>query len=257
MNHFELSRKKLFNIIIIVVAILLLVLGFYHITVQQKYINNGYKTIAFVENILKYPDANSETYEEDLKHYETLVKYYKNIGVMNKDSGAAIIITYDFKGKEYMCDLDYYSSEITIGQTLIIYLSEDDPTDFIYEKENKFGLYFCMIVGLSLLVGGLAFFFINKHNNKVNITLLKEGKVIEATILYADEDERKSSFDKHPFIFTCVYKNSETNEEKIYTSDSVYCKNKVISYIGKTIKIYVDPNDYNNYYIDIKQFEKQ
>ncbi len=257
MNNFELSRKKLFNIIIIAVAILLILLGFYHISVQKNYIKNGYKTVAIVENILKYPDANSETYEEDLKHYKTLVEYYKNIGVMNKDTGTAIIISYEFKGKEYMCDLDYFSSEIGIGQTLIIYLSEDDPTDFIYEKENKFGLYFCMIVGSCLLVAGVAFFFISSHNNKVNRLLLKEGKVIEATILYADEDEKRTRFEKHPYIFTCVYKDIETNVEKIYTSDSVYCKSNGLSYIGKNIKIYVDPNDLDNYYVDTKQFENQ
>ena len=36
----------------------------------------------------------------------------------------------------------------------------------------------------------------------------------------------------------------------------MYCKDYGINYIGKDIKIYVDPNDNTNYYIDCKQFEK-
>ena len=257
MNKFELGRKKLVYIVLIFVSILLLLLGFYHISVQRNYIDNGYKTVAVVENILQYPDSSSETYEEDLKHYESLLEYYKEQGIIDKYAGTAIIISYEFKGKEYLCDLNYFSSDISIAQTLIIYLSEDDPTDFIYEKENKFGLYFCMIVGSCLLIGSLALFLIESHNNKVDLELKKNGKIIEAIILYADEDENKNSFNKHPYIFTCSYKNEETNQEKIYTSNSIYCKNNGLSYVGKKIKIYVDPKDLDNFYIDTKQFENQ
>lgn len=257
MNKFELSRKKLIYVILIIVSILLLLLGVYHINVQKNYIEKGYKTYAIVDNILTYPDSNSETYEEDLKHYQDLLEYYKNLGIVNKNSGTAIIINYEFKGEEYTSDLNYFSTDIFIGQTLIIYLSEDDPTDFIYENENKFGLYFCMIVGTLLFIGSVALFIIETHNNKVDLLLKKQGKIIEAVILYADEDENKTSFNKHPFIFTCVYKNPETNEEKIYTSDSIYCKNSGAGYIGQTIQIYVDPKDFDNFYIDTKQFENK
>ena len=52
------------------VSILLIMLGFYHISVQRNYIEKGYKTVAIVENILKYPDRNSETFEEE---YVTLL----------------------------------------------------------------------------------------------------------------------------------------------------------------------------------------
>lgn len=257
MNTRELSRKKLFYISLIIVSILLLLLGFYHISVQRNYIENGYKTVAIVENVLKYPDASSETYEEEIKHYEDLLDYYKAQGIIDKYAGTAIIISYEFKGKEYICDLEYFSSDISIAQTLIIYLSEDDPTDFIYEKENKFGLYFCMIVGTCLLIGGVAFFLIENHNIKVDQQLIKDGKVIQAIVLFADEDEKKSSFGKHPFIFTCSYKDPETNDEKIFTSESIYCKNSGLSYVGKQVKIYVDPKDFNNYCVDVKQFEKE
>ncbi len=257
MNRTQMSRKKLFYISLIMVSVLLILLGFYHISVQRNYIEKGYKTVAIVENILKYPDRNSETFEEEYEHYQKLLKYYKQQGIINKDSGAAIIITYEFRGQEYITELDYFSTDISIAQTLIIYLSEDDPTDFIYEKENKFGLYFCMIVGSCLLIGSIAFFLIENHNNKVDKQLMKEGKIIQAVILFADEDEKRSSFGKHPYIFTCSYKVPETNEEKIYTSESIYCKNNGLSYVGKEVKIYVDPNDLNNYCVDTKQFEKE
>ena len=168
----------------------------------------------------------------------------------------AIIIEYEYDDKEYTTELGYYSEEISIASTVTIYLNKNNPKDFIYEGANQFGLYFCMIVGFVMLIFSAIYFFINRHNGKVNVYLVQKGKLIQAEIIFADEEENKSSFDKHPFVFTCLYNDEEKNDQVYFTSDSIYCKNAGSTYIGQKVDIYVDPNDYNNYYIDLKLFEK-
>ena len=261
MNLQAAKKKKMINILFIVISILLICLGFYHIYEQNRYIKDGAKVIAVVENVLVHPtqqeDQTLEEYKKELEHYNMLLDDYRRLGVIKESTTFAIIITFEFDNKEYTTELGYYSNEIKIGSTVTIYLNKDNPLDFIYDGANNFGLYFCMIVGTVMLVGSLIFFFIDNYNNKCNILLKDKGKLIQAEIIYADIEENKSSFNKHPYIFTCVYKDIETNVEKIYTSDSVYCKSNGLSYIGKNIKIYVDPNDLDNYYVDTKQFENQ
>ncbi len=255
MNSSNFKKKRLIYIILIIVAIILLLCGFYHIYKINKYVKNGDEIKAYVENILEYPDQNSESYEEDVKRYNQLLKYYKDAKIIDEHAAIAIIIVYTHNGEEITTDLEYFSPTIEIGQFVTIYVNPENSLDFIYKNENKFGLYFSMIAGTILLVGSLALFIIDAYNRKCDIQLFKEGKVIEAEIIYADEQENKTMFGRHPFVFTCMYKEPETNEEIIFTSEGIYCKDNGINYIGKKIKIYVDPKDITNYFIDSKQFE--
>ncbi len=256
MNNRAFYKKNFILIILIAVSLLLLLLGFYHIYHHYAFVKEENKVTAEIKNILSYPDANSENYKQELKEYNALLKEYREKGIIRETSAIAIIIGYTVDGKTYLKELGYFSDEMYIGQDLTIYINKNNPENFVYNGGSKFGLYFCMIVGAGLLIVCSIMLFINKYNSKCDNVLLEKGKMILAEILYADEDESRTSFEKHPFIFTCVYKNEETNEEKYFTSERVYCKNNGLSYIGEKVKVYVDPNNYDNYYIDVKGFEK-
>lgn len=254
MNKRNLERRNLITIGLIILSIVLLGLGFYHLYQQHKYVNKGEKISAVVENILKHPSSDVDNYKEALKEYNLKLEEYREMGVIGKDSAIAIIISYQYNGKEYLTELGYFSDEIRIAQEVIIYINKDNPRDFIYEGSNKFGLYFCMTVGGVMLLFSLIFFFVNKRNNNINKLLVEKGQKIEAEILYVDEDEKKLLFNKHPYVFTCVYK-TEDGQEKIFVSDSIYCKLDGTNYIGKKINVYVEQNNYDNYYVDTKSFE--
>jgi len=260
MNTSVANKKKLINILLIIISIILIALGFYHLYQENQYVKNGVKTSAVVINVLRHPERTEgqteDEYKRALEQYNILLEDYRRQGIIKDSTAIAIIINYEYNGKEYITELGYFSGELTIASTVTIYINKDNPSDFIYEGANKFGLYFCMIVGSVMLIFSVVFFFINKYNNKINVTLLQKGKLIQAEIIYADEEETKSSFEKHPFIFTCVYFDEEKEEQIYFTSESVYCKKMGSKYIGEKVNIYVDPNDYTNYYIDLKLFEQ-
>lgn len=260
MNLRATNKKEMINIILIVISLLLIALGFYHLHEQNRYIKEGVQIIAVVENVLVHPTQQEgqtiEEYKKELEHYNFLLEDYKRQGIIKESSAIAIIIAYEYNNKEYVTELGYFSNELRIASTVTIYANKDNPLDFIYDGANKFGLYFCMVVGSVMHIFSLAFFFVLKHNKKCNINLKEKGKLIQAEIIFADEEENKSSFDKHPFVFTCLFKDEEKNEQIYFTSESIYCKNNGANYIGKKVDIYVDPNDYKNYYIDTQLFEK-
>lgn len=260
MNLRASNKKEMINILLIVISLLLIILGFYHLYEQNQFVKEGVKITAVVENVLSHPTQQEgqteEEYKKELEHYNFLLEDYKRQGIIKETSAIAIIIAYEYNGKEYVTELGYFSSEIKIASTVTIYANKENPLDFIYDGANKFGLYFCLIIGSVMLVASLFYFFINRYNNKCNVLIKEKGKLIQAEIIFADEEENKSSFNKHPFVFTCVYYDENKNDQVYFTSESIYCKNRGDSYIGKKVDIYVDPNDYNNYYIDLKLFEK-
>lgn len=256
MNKIAFNRKKIVFIILIIVACILLLLGFYNLQDRNKYIKNGEKVYGKVVNILTYPDSNSDTYNADLEEYRQLLEEYKSLGIISKTTAIAIIIEYQYQENTYTKELGYFSNEIYISQSVTIYVNKDNPTDFIYEGSSQFAIYFCFIIGTVLLISNLVLLFVYKYNDDCNKILLTKGKCLLCEVLYADEDEKKSMFDRHPYIFTCIYNDLENDEQEIFTSESIYCKNNGLTYIGKIVKVYVDPNDKTNYYIDKKEFEK-
>ena len=260
MNKSVSNKRQLINLLLIVIAILLIALGFYHLYEQNQYVKNGAKVSAVVVNVLMHPEQAEgqtlEDYKKELERYNDLLEDYKRQGIIKETSAIAIIIEYTYNNKEYTTELGYFSDTLKIASTVTIYINKDNPKDFIYEGANNFGLYFCMIVGSVMLLFSVAYFFIGKHNTNVNNILVQKGKRIQAEIIFADEEENKTSFDKHPFVFTCSYFDENKQEQVYFTSESIYCKNAGATYIGKYVDIYVDPNDYKNFYIDLKLFEK-
>ena len=156
MNLQAFKKKKMINLLLIAISILLICLGFYHIYELNRYMNEGTKVIAVVENVLTHPtqqeDQTIEEYKKELEHYNMLLEDYRRLGIIKESTTFAIIINYEFNNKEYTTELGYYSNEIKIGSTVIIYINNDNPLDFIYDGANKFGLYFCVIIGSVMFI---------------------------------------------------------------------------------------------------------
>ena len=199
---------------------------------------NGDEVDAIVWNILDHPDSSSPTYEADLKEYNTKLKYYRDLGYMSETSIVAIFIKYNHNNKEYITELGYFSPEIRIGQSVKILVSKDDSTDFIVKEKKHFALIFCLITGSIGLVGGVLFLFANKHNSKVIDYLKQTGTLYECEILFVDEDEKKVSFERHPFIFTVsVIVNVTTTSIPLCFTVALLYNNPSISVIELLILI--------------------
>lgn len=257
MNKTILNRKLVFYIAMIILSIILLTLGTFYFIRRNNYITNGDKVHAVVENILVHPDANSDTYQADLKEYNELLKEYREAGIIDEHTAVAIIINYDHNGNDITKELGYYSKDIRINQIITLYVNPKDSKDYIMQGKNEFSIYFCFIIGGILLVASAVLLYIDRHNSKFEKQLKEKGIIYEAEVLYADEDGRHKSFDRYPYIFTCVYKDPESKEETYFTSDSIFSRNKGTTYIGQKVKVYVDPEDMTNYYVDPEVFEKR
>lgn len=255
MNKTAFLRRRNIFITLIIIAFILIGLGFIHLSQRNKYVVNGDKVYAKIVNILTYPDSSSSTYEQDLKEYNQLLEEYYELGIIRKTTSIAIIVEYEYQGVKYTKELGYFSNDLYISQIVTIYVNKTNPTDFLYEGSSQFALYACFIIGTVLLISNLILLLIFRYNNKCNIILIEKGKCLLCEVLYADEDEKKSMFGRHPFVFTCVYNDEEKEEEIYFTSDSIYCKFDGTNYIGEKVKVYVDQNNKENYYIDTKAFE--
>ena len=104
MNLRATNKKEMINIILIVISLLLIALGFYHLHEQNRYIKEGVQIIAVVENVLVHPTQQEgqtiEEYKKELEHYNFLLEDYKRQGIIKESSAIALIIASEYNNKE-------------------------------------------------------------------------------------------------------------------------------------------------------------
>lgn len=257
MNKMFLSKKIIFYVCLILLSFALLAMGAFYLINKNNYIKKGDEVEATVVNILVHPDVDSESYEKDLKEYNELLEQYRYQGIIDDTTAVAIIIEYSHNGEDFTTELGYFAKDIKIAQDITIYVNPNNSKDFIVEGRNDFTIYFCLIGGGLIFLVCALLLFVDVYNKHFANKMREKGTLLEAVVLYADEDRKNKSFNRCAYIFTCEYKDPETGEETYFTSDSIFSKNKGTSYIGKKVKVYVDPKDFTNYFVDYKSFETE
>ena len=94
MNKSVSNKKQLTNLLLIVIAILLIALGFYHLYERNQYIKNGEQITAVVVNVLMHPQQaegqTEEEYKKELERYNDKLEDYKRQGIIKETSAIQI-----------------------------------------------------------------------------------------------------------------------------------------------------------------------
>ncbi|MDR2999846.1 MAG: DUF3592 domain-containing protein [Fibromonadaceae bacterium] len=195
---------------------------------------------------------------------------YRN---MNNETRTRNVISVDYviNGKKYENTLTKgYRSSMRTGDAITLYYLPDEPWK-VSANAGKEGI----VGGVAVSVFGSIFFIIglltlNKARKKIALKkyLKQWNKTIYAEVIAVETDltisegidvGRRRKFKKrqmhHPYSFLkCAVKKPDTNEIiATYKSDSVRNSNKLQSYIGKQVKVYLDPRDDAKYYVALEE----
>ncbi len=142
-----------------------------------------------------------------------------------------------------------------------------DSVDVLYQhgdaKNAKIndvtGLYLGPIV-LGVLGGVLLFFglvssrLLNKGSK--HRTLMRSGKPLAAKIIAVELNDSISFNGRSPWNIVCQWLEPQTNTVHVFTSANFYYDpSPFIS--GESLTVYVSPDNYKKYYVDISAFPKK
>ncbi len=159
-----------------------------------------------------------------------------------------ITILYKANDNVYFGKLDYYSSLLSKGDELNIYIDKNDPNDFI--SDSKILEIVFIILGSVFTIIGVIIMGVHlaktNHRNK----LINNGDVLNGIIISAKENQAVTINNKHPYIAECEI-HSPLNGEIIK------CRSENILYdlsefIGYEVTVYADLNR-KKYYVDINE----
>lgn len=135
-----------------------------------------------------------------------------------------------------------------VGMAVTIYAYLEDG------YSDNGGLTGAMIfTGVGLAVVFIFAILLNNENMKEdrNRRLIAGGHVLNSTVKDFARDLTTKVNDRHPFVVVCSYVDEFTGTEYVFKSEPMLTNPEVDLAIGDTVKVYVNPNNYQENYVDI------
>lgn len=252
MRHTPFSDKY-FILALVPLAVILIAIGLF-LTIDYKHFrSNAVVTMGWIKKEYVHEDLESDRYNscDVLVAYKAGDNEY-HLYISNYEKGRKVRRgIYEGRGVEVMYDKNHPA--------------ESRTTEEPYRKSM-------LIVGagvLSLLLS----FHLYRRNHRYD-RIIRNGIIIDATVTevvaaYSDSTnvfshmiDKLFSHGMSPAVnygkngkILCEWINPVSG--KVYKFSSLAMDNAIRAYIGKSIKVYVDPNDYSKYYVDVDSVIKQ
>lgn len=162
-------------------------------------------------------------------------------------------VSYEYKGEAYdKIRLNEYSSSMRVGDVKKIYVNPVKPKDISGTFPAwLLALIFC---GFSCVFSGIGYGMIIKRykKNKKKRRLFEANNYVTGEVDRVEMNRYYSVNNRHPFVLYAKYKDPYTGIEYEFRSDNLWdgmCKTVDR---GSGVRVYVNPQDYNDYYVDVQ-----
>ena len=222
------SVSFLMGIIYAIVGIIFLIVGIAISVHNNNFLKNAQQTNAVISRIEKeyYYDSDGE---RKAKH--------------------SVWVKYEINGKQYEELLDYYSSDMSEEDTIIINYSPDDPSKIITNIGSKILGFVIVPLGGIFAMLGLVFILKKVLSDKKRNKLIRSGECLTGVITNVEINKYVTINKIHPYKAECEVIGPYSGEKYLYSSDNIM--GNISDLIGREVTVYVDSNNKKNYYVDI------
>ena len=174
--------------------------------------------------------------------------------VLPSNLGYDICVGYHYNGNYYENVISGSSSEIHVGDEVVLYVSPEDP----YTVKMDMFLYLaptillCLSAPFLIVVIVFGAIVYRKESNKKY--LLANGKRIYAKVTGGRMNIHYSMNGRHPFQIECEYVDPAFGAIYLFASDNVWTDPH--RYVGQDILVYVNPEDWSKYYVDVDSLKE-
>ncbi len=207
----------------------------------------GIGTLFFVLGIvfaIAFGKVNKEDY---VPTTATIVEIYRH----NDDH--KVYIDYSFEGQDYYnVRYGYYNSGMREGDQIEVLVNQYDPTSFYIGNFSLiFGLSFGGF-GLIFMTAGIIPFVMMRKAIIREKKLREAGSGVWGVINGISQNYSVSVNKRHPYILSVKYEDEGIITSRAnFQSKNVWIDDDPQQYIGKSIRVYIDAQDTNNYLVDI------
>ena len=222
------SVSFLMGIIYAIVGIIFLIVGIAISVHNNNFLKNAQQTNAVISQIEKeyYNDSDGD---RKTKHN--------------------VWVKYEVDSRQYEELLDYYSSDMREGDTIIINYSPNDPSKIITNMGSKILGFVIIPLGSIFAMLGLVFILKKILSDQKIKRLIQSGECLTGVITNVEINKYVTINKIHPYKAECEVIDPYSSEKYLYSSDNII--GNISDLIGREVTVYVDSNNKKNYYVDI------
>lgn len=165
-------------------------------------------------------------------------------------------VDYEFDGDYYYdVKLSSYSGSMKVGKEVKLLVNPENPGDpQTIMGAVVGGILFAAFGAVFGCVGFIPMIFMRKANVKGK-RLKEQGHYIPAKIESIEQNRNVSINNRHPYVIYCTHEDVFSGTVYRFKSKRVWYNPEIYFQIGGEIKVYVDGQNYSNYYVDVDEPE--
>lgn len=163
-----------------------------------------------------------------------------------------VYVDYEYKGEEYKeVSLGVYTASMHEGKQIDILVNPKEPTDIkIVAQDTIDGVGGIFMGVIFALVGIVPLIFMYKGKQRIK-NLLETGYYVYAKVDRLEKNYGYSRNRQHPYMAYCTYEDETTGKKYKFQSPPMWKNPEAYIGVGTRLKVYVDRNNYANYYVDV------
>lgn len=218
--------------VFLIFGVLFSVFGAFSYVSEQDFKKTALTTNGTIYDIVSYSDSDGDT------SYDVYVEFYVD-------------------GQLYNGKLNYYYSSMDEGDSLTIYYNPEDPSDFVGDGSSTGLILFVVLGGIFGLVGvGMITSQVIKKTKRKKVMAF--NNIIQANITSFDINNNVTVNGRHPYILIATVMSPYDGLIYTFKSDSIWNDMTPLfqNYNITTVPVYVNPQNYKEYYVDIDSFNR-
>lgn len=243
-------KRKFIFIVIFIVALLFvfgtMIFNFLSLEKNSSKKEKEYdsSTTAVITDIIEYKDSNFDYEKQNYSH--------------------RVEIVYEVNGQKYTGVLSYYSSKMTIGQTVNVLYDSSNPKNYYssaFKNLPSNNIIISIIISLFsfVFVISIVIFSLRKEKNRLSEKsyLIKHGIKVQGIVQDVCVVESSDLNLNGERIIVCNYTTFDgknivaTSEPTNEAIEAFYRKGEY-----KVVDVYIDPKCNSNYYVDINSIKR-
>lgn len=206
-------------------AVLLISAVMVHIS-DRKFMAEAEEISGVIDSIETYRDSDHETHHR-------------------------VYVNYTYNGKQYnKVRVNFYSSSMYEGKDITLYCDPQRPERVVVQGANIFAVVILSGMGILFLCAGIIPFIISIRVRAKKKKVRETGRTLYATVDEIGYSRNYTINGRHPYVIFCSYRDDYKDITYCFKSEYLWVNPEPMVTVGSTIKVYVEENNYKNYYVD-------
>lgn len=167
------------------------------------------------------------------------------------DTNHRVYVNYTYNGQQYNnVRINYYSSGMYEGKDITLYCDPKNPQRVVVQGADIFAFVIFLGMGILFLCMGIIPIVGSVRGRAKKKKVRDTGRVLYATVDEIDYNTSYTFNGRHPYVIYCSYRDDYKDIEYRFKSENLWVNPEPVVEVGSMIKVYVEENNYKNYYVD-------